>query len=197
MVLLLHKRNAELIAQTFGFKSGFFPELCAANICFIYTAAFSQTTTMNMIPQRVRVTKKFTFDMAHALYGYDGPCKNIHGHTYHLSVTLMGTPIQDNTDVKLGMVMDFGDLKKIIKQNIIDIYDHALVLNEEAPYSKSELIANEFEKVILVPFQPTCENLLLHYVASIKNLFSANIQLISIRLDETPTSFAEWFLSDN
>ena len=135
--------------------------------------------------------------MAHALYGYDGPCKNIHGHTYHLSVTLMGKPIMDNNDVKLGMVIDFGDLKKIVKERIINIYDHALVLNEQAPYSKSEVIANEFEKVILVPFQPTCENLLLHFVDSIKTLFPPHIQLVSIRLDETPTSFAEWFLNDN
>lgn len=135
--------------------------------------------------------------MAHALYGYDGPCKNIHGHTYHLSVTLMGAPIMDSGDVKLGMVIDFGDLKSIVKEQIINIYDHALVLNEQAPYSKSEVIANEFEKVILVPFQPTCENLLLHFVDSIKNLFPASVTLVSIRLDETPTSFAEWFLGDN
>lgn len=150
-----------------------------------------------MNTQKVRVTKKFTFDMAHALYGYDGPCKNIHGHTYHLSVTLMGAPIMDSGDVKLGMVIDFGDLKKIVKEQIINIYDHALVLNEQAPYSKSEVIANEFEKVILVPFQPTCENLLLHFVDAIKNLFPASVKMVSIRLDETPTSFAEWFLSDN
>lgn len=135
--------------------------------------------------------------MAHALYGYDGPCKNIHGYTYHLSVTLMGAPIMDSGDVKLGMVIDFGDLKSIVKEQIINIYDHALVLNEQAPYSKSEVIANEFEKVILVPFQPTCENLLLHFVDSIKNLFPASVTLVSIRLDETPTSFAEWFLGDN
>ena len=150
-----------------------------------------------MNAQIVRVTKKFTFDMAHALYGYDGPCKNIHGHTYHSSVTLIGTPIQNNADVKLGMVIDFGELKGIVKKQIIDIYDHALVLNEEAPYSKSDVITNEFEKVILVPFQPTCENLLLHFVHSIQSLFPEHIQLISIRLEETPTSFAEWFRQDN
>jgi 6-pyruvoyltetrahydropterin/6-carboxytetrahydropterin synthase len=150
-----------------------------------------------MNTQKVRVTKKFTFDMAHALYGYDGPCKNIHGHTYHLSVTLMGTPIMDSGDVKLGMVIDFGDLKKIVKEKIINIYDHALVLNEQAPYSKSEVIANEFEKVILVPFQPTCENLLLHYANLICDLFPKNTNLFSMRLDETPTSFSEWYAADN
>jgi 6-pyruvoyltetrahydropterin/6-carboxytetrahydropterin synthase len=150
-----------------------------------------------MISQKVRVTKKFTFDMAHALYGYDGPCKNIHGHTYHLSVTLMGTPIMDSSDVKLGMVVDFGDLKAIVKDTILNTYDHALVLNEDAPYSKSEVISNEFEKVILVPYQPTCENLLLSFVEKLKPLFPMNNQLISIRLEETPTSFAEWNVSDN
>lgn len=146
---------------------------------------------------QIRVTKQFSFDMAHALYGYDGPCKNIHGHTYHLSVTLMGSPVIDNHDAKLGMVIDFGDVKKIVREQIISLYDHALVLNEQAPYSKSALIANEFEKVIPVPFQPTCENLLLHFVRSIQFLFPASVRLVSMRLDETPSSFAEWFLSDN
>jgi 6-pyruvoyltetrahydropterin/6-carboxytetrahydropterin synthase len=150
-----------------------------------------------MISQKVRVTKKFTIDMAHALFGYDGPCKNIHGHTYHLSVTLMGTPIQDGGDVKLGMVVDFGDLKAIVKEQILDTYDHALVLNDNAPYSKSEVISNEFEKVILVPYQPTCENLLLSFVEKLKPLFSEGKKLISIRLEETPTSFAEWNANDN
>lgn len=135
--------------------------------------------------------------MAHALFGYDGPCKNIHGHTYHLSVTLMGIPIQDGGDVKLGMVVDFGDLKAIVKAQILDTYDHALVLNDNAPYSKSEVISNEFEKVILVPYQPTCENLLLSFVEKLKPLFSEDKKLISIRLEETPTSFAEWNAGDN
>jgi 6-pyruvoyltetrahydropterin/6-carboxytetrahydropterin synthase len=150
-----------------------------------------------MMSQKVRVTKKFTFDMAHALFGYDGPCKNIHGHTYHLSVTLMGTPLADPSNVKLGMVVDFGDLKTLVKDTILNEFDHALVLNEEAPYSKSEVISNEFEKVILVPYQPTCENLLLDFVSRLKPLFPAAMKLTSIRLEETPSSFAEWNQGDN
>ena len=90
--------------------------------------------------------------MAHALDGYDGPCKNIHGHTYTLSVTLKGNVIENNANPKNGMVIDFGDLKKMVKETILDTYDHALVLNENASYSKSEVISNEFEKVIFVCF---------------------------------------------
>lgn len=147
--------------------------------------------------KKIRITKKFSFDMAHALYGYDGPCKNIHGHTYHLSITLIGNPIEDIKKTKLGMVIDFGDLKEIVNKHIIHVFDHALVLNQEAPYSKSEVISNEFEKVILVPFQPTCENLLLHFVDILKDKFSISTPLTNIRLEETPSSFAEWFISDN
>lgn len=135
--------------------------------------------------------------MAHALFGYDGPCKNIHGHTYHLSVTLIGTPLQDTGHVKLGMVADFGDLKAIVGKAILEEFDHALVLNDQAPYSKSEVISNEFEKVILVPYQPTCENLLLHFVEKLKGCFGKDMHLVMMRLEETPTSYAEWNASDN
>lgn len=151
----------------------------------------------NANKQHIRVTKKFTFDMAHALDGYDGPCKNIHGHTYTLSVTLKGKVIENNTNPKNGMVIDFGDLKKIVKETILDTYDHALVLNENASYSKSEVISNEFEKVILAPYQPTCENLLLHFVSILNLLFKDDIKLVSVKLEETPSSFAEWNLEDN
>jgi 6-pyruvoyltetrahydropterin/6-carboxytetrahydropterin synthase len=144
----------------------------------------------------VRVSKRFSFDMAHALYGYDGPCKNIHGHTYHLSVTLLGQPIQNSDDVKLGMVIDFSDLKRIVNEQILNTYDHALVINKEAPYSKNDLLFKEFEKVILVDYQPTCENLLLHYVQLIQAALPTVYTLVSVRLEETPTSYAEWLLSD-
>ena len=71
----------------------------------------------------IRITKQFTFETGHALYGYDGKCKNVHGHSYKLSVTVIGTPISDLNNVKFGMVIDFGDLKKIVKEEIVDIFD--------------------------------------------------------------------------
>lgn len=145
----------------------------------------------------IKVTKKFSFDMAHALDGYDGPCKNIHGHTYTLSVTLKGRVINENGNPKNGMVLDFSVLKKIVTETILAHYDHALVLNENASYSKSEVISNEFEKVILAPYQPTCENLLLHYVEILQAYFKDDIQLEEVKLEETPGSYAVWSLGDN
>lgn len=61
---------------------------------------------------KIRITKQFSFETGHALYGYDGKCKNVHGHSYKLSVTVIGIPITDTNNVKYGMVIDFGDLKK-------------------------------------------------------------------------------------
>jgi len=67
----------------------------------------------------IRITKQFNFETGHALYGYDGKCRNVHGHSYKLSVTVIGNPIIDTSHVKLGMVIDFGDLKKIVKEEIV------------------------------------------------------------------------------
>ena len=82
----------------------------------------------------IRISKEFKFETGHALFGYDGLCKNVHGHSYKLTVTLMGTPISDPKNVKFGMVMDFSDLKKIVNQLIVVPFDHATVLNVDSPH---------------------------------------------------------------
>ena len=84
----------------------------------------------------IRITKEFKFETGHALFGYNGLCKNVHGHSYKLSVTLIGTPITDSNHVKYGMVMDFGDLKKIVNETIVAPFDHATVLNINSPHKE-------------------------------------------------------------
>jgi 6-pyruvoyltetrahydropterin/6-carboxytetrahydropterin synthase len=154
--------------------------------------------TIEMItPQKIRVTKKFTFDMAHALYGYDGPCKNIHGHTYVLSITLLGKILNNQAHPKNGMVIDFTDLKKIINEQIISKFDHSLVLNLNSPHAHLNDLDKNFEKINYVPFQPSCENLLINFLNRIKDKFPESIIVKSLKLEETPTSYAEWFLEDN
>ncbi len=146
---------------------------------------------------KIRVTKVFTFDMAHALFGYDGPCKNIHGHTYKLSVTLIGELIQQEGNPKEGMVIDFTDFKRIVKDNVIDIFDHTLVLKNDTPHSKIQGLTDNFERIIYSPYQPSCENLLLDMISRIETKLPGNIVIQNVRLEETPTSFAEWFREDN
>ncbi len=144
----------------------------------------------------VRVTKQYDFEMAHALKGYDGPCKHIHGHSYKLFVTVIGEPIGDKGNNKLGMIIDFGDLKKIVKAEIVDVFDHALVLSNDSMLdciTMSEMIGN----TLYVDYQPTCENFVVDFADRIKKCLSNELKLFSIKLYETATSYAEWYASDN
>ena len=146
---------------------------------------------------KIRITKMFNFETGHALYGYDGKCRNVHGHSYKLSVTVIGTPIGDTSHVKFGMVIDFGDLKKIVKEEIVDVFDHATVFNRNTPHIE---LAKELEErghnVILVNYQPTSEEMIIDFAAKIKARLPENIALHSLKLQETETSFAEWHAAD-
>lgn len=145
----------------------------------------------------IRITKEFNFEMAHALFGYDGPCKNIHGHSYQLSITVIGKPVTDSKNPKLGMVMDFSDLKKIVKKHIIQPLDHTLMLNKNTPHKTMARKDSLFEKIVLVKYQPTCENMLIDFIGRIRKELPKNILLHHLKLRETPTSFAEWYAEDN
>jgi 6-pyruvoyltetrahydropterin/6-carboxytetrahydropterin synthase len=145
---------------------------------------------------QIKITKEFKFEMAHALLGYDGPCKNIHGHSYYLYVTLTGEPISNPASPYNGMVMDFSELKKLIKNSITDKLDHALLLNSATPAEELKAL-EKFNNVVLVPYQPTCENLLIDFAEQIKKILPEKVKLFSLKLCETVTSFAEWFTDDN
>ncbi len=146
----------------------------------------------------IRITKQFSFETGHALYGYDGKCKNVHGHSYKLSVTVIGKPIVDRSNVKFGMVIDFTDLKKIVKEEIVDQFDHATVFNETTPHIElAKELKTRGHHVILVDYQPTSENMVIDFAQRIKNRLTEGITLFSLKLQETDSSFAEWFASDN
>ncbi len=145
----------------------------------------------------IRVTKYYDFEMAHALWNYDGLCKNIHGHTYKLYVTVMGEPIADPNDPKFGMVIDFGDLKRIVKTEIVDKFDHSLVIYKDAPHEKLLELNEMYERHHVVDFQPTCENLVVHFANTIISLLPKGVKLKNVKLYETVSSSAEWDADDN
>lgn len=147
---------------------------------------------------KIRLTKEFNFEMAHALKGYDGACRNIHGHSYRLSVTVIGEPSNMADDPKLGMALDFTILKRIVGQYIVDKYDHALILMEHTEQKElHKELKKEFEKVEIVNYQPTCENMISRFAELIMEKLPSNIELHHIKLNETATSYAEWYAEDN
>jgi len=120
----------------------------------------------------ISVCKMFEFEAAHHLPGYKGACRNIHGHSYKLEVEVEG--IMDGVS---GMLMDFSELKSIVKKNIIDRVDHS-DLNVSLLLSKTQ--------------SPTAEVMLLVFVGWINRDLPKGIVLRRIRLWETSSSWAEW-----
>ena len=147
---------------------------------------------------KIRITKMFSFETGHALYGYDGKCRNVHGHSYKLSVTVLGSPITDTSKVKLGMVIDFSDLKAIVKEEIVDLFDHATIFNKNTPHFElAQQLKAEGHHIILADYQPTSENMVLDFAKKIQKRLPESIQLYSLKLQETDSSFAEWYAQDN
>ena len=145
----------------------------------------------------VRLTKEFSFEMSHALEGYDGLCSQIHGHSYRMFVTVVGEPSDNPDDPKYGMVMDFGELKKIVNRLIVDKYDHSLVMRRTPSNAMVvDMLAGHFSRVIVSDYQPTCENMIAHFASMISAELPSRVRLHSMRLHETATSFAEWFAAD-
>jgi len=146
---------------------------------------------------KVRITKQFNFEMAHALWNYDGPCRNIHGHSYSLFVTVIGNITCQKSNPKNGMLIDFGDLKKIVNEVVVSEFDHALMISREVPQENYKNMGEMVGKLRLVDYQPTCENMTADFAGRIRNRLPEGIELFSLRLHETQDSFAEWFESDN
>jgi 6-pyruvoyltetrahydropterin/6-carboxytetrahydropterin synthase len=146
----------------------------------------------------IRLTKEFDFEMAHALKDYDGLCAHLHGHSYRLTVTVVGEPLCRNGHPKNGMVMDFSDLKKIVREAIVDPCDHALMLNKNQQTEKPCHDADSalWKKTIFVDYQPTSENILIDFVQRLKQKLPEQVELHHLTLHETATSSSEWWAED-
>jgi len=145
----------------------------------------------------IRLTRVFHFNMAHVLLNYPGKCKNIHGHTYKLEVTVKGIPCNNEDSPKKGMLIDFSDFKNLIQNEIITVWDHALMIHQNSDLVLLNALKNNYEKIITVSFQPTTENMICELAVIIKKILSTDLQLYSLKLYETEKSFAEWYASEN
>ena len=142
----------------------------------------------------MKVTKEITFDVAHMLSYYEGKCANLHGHTYKLQVTLKG-----NVDDETHMVLDFNILKDVLNQSVIDVFDHAIIFSDPKLRNEAEdklcIWAKIYgKKYAVIPNgKTTCEDM-APYIRELisENLLSRQIKaVVSVKLWETPTSFAE------
>ena len=138
------------------------------------------------------ITKIFHFEAAHALNGYDGKCRNIHGHSYEMRVTVKGMPLNEPGNPKNGMVIDFHDLKAIVNQEVIEKLDHSFIIGNNMPKDFVEITKQNFDKVVELPYQPTTENMLADFAQRIKRRLPQHVELYSVTLQETRDNIAEW-----
>ena len=142
----------------------------------------------------ISVTKEFNFEAAHALDNYDGKCCDIHGHSYHLEISLLGIPKTDTNLSDCGMVIDFSEVKAIIKKEVMPLFDHRLILRNDSRFKGIEL---QNKRVRYVDYQPTCEMMLIDIVNLIKDNFPENTTLTKVVLRETRSSYATWRQTNN
>ena len=138
----------------------------------------------------LQVTKIFHFEMAHAIAGYNGPCKNIHGHSYELHVAVLPAGADDNYIPAPGFIFDFKQLKKIVTSVIIEKLDHKLVLSKTFVEKNNTIPVKE--NLFILDAEPTAENLLIYIRDSLKSHLPEGILLSALKIYETNTSYAEW-----
>lgn len=137
----------------------------------------------------ISITKIFNFEMAHALHNYEGPCANIHGHSYVLHVTVKSAK-GGNELIAPGFIIDFKELKEIVHSKIIARLDHKMALSSE--WINSAESYSSFNNLFQFETEPTAENLLLFISKELMASLPAQVSLHSLKLFETANSYAEW-----
>ncbi len=144
---------------------------------------------------KFRLTKRFRLEMAHALVGYEGKCSRLHGHSYQLEVTVECGEELHTAGSEMGMGIDFGAIKSIIERVIVEPYDHSLLLRRcEQTEEAVEVLSRTFEGVYAFDWQPTSENILLHFASLITPHLPQGVHLHTLRLHETENNCAELVL---
>ncbi|HNA91020.1 MAG TPA: 6-carboxytetrahydropterin synthase [Chitinophagaceae bacterium] len=138
----------------------------------------------------LQVTKIFYFEMAHALAGYEGACKNIHGHSYELHVTVLKAIDDQHYLPPPGFIIDFKEIKKLVNEYVIKELDHKLLLSKGYLGKQSHL--STLANLVIWEAEPTAENILIFIRLVLEKHFSASIQLARLKLFETKDSYAEW-----
>lgn len=141
----------------------------------------------------IQLTKIFRFETAHAISGYEGLCKNIHGHSYELHVTVRASEHNSGYLPKPGFLVDFKDLKAIVKREVVDYFDHRLFLSED--YLSAHPNLKGLENLEVWPHEPSAENILLFILEKLQKAMPTHIYIHNMRIYETSTSYAEWVQS--
>lgn len=136
------------------------------------------------------LTKIFHFEMAHAIHGYPGACKNIHGHSYELHVTVSSAAAYTDYIPAPGFVIDFKEIKKLVSTTVIECFDHKVILSRDFLLKNPSFSSQE--NLVTWEAEPTAENILLYVKQVLNEKLSDELKLVQLKLYETKDSYAEW-----
>jgi len=143
----------------------------------------------------MEITTRMEFDAGHRIPSHKSSCKNLHGHRYAIEVTIKGEIIKQEESSDFGMVMDFKDAKNLIKQTIVDPWDHAFIVYEKDHEVIKFLSSLDNHKTVVFPEVPTAENMALVAYELLKVVFKKKflgaVTPFKVRLYETPNNWAE------
>jgi 6-pyruvoyltetrahydropterin/6-carboxytetrahydropterin synthase len=143
----------------------------------------------------VQITTRLEFDAGHRIPNHKSQCRNLHGHRYALEITLSGDIITQEQTSENGMVMDFSDVKRIARESVADIWDHAFLVYEKDKVLLDFLNTLPNHKTVIFPCVPTAENMAAEAFRILKNqyqdTFGNHLKLEQVRLYETPNSWAD------
>ena len=143
----------------------------------------------------ISITRRLEFDSGHRIPNHGGQCRHLHGHRYAIEVTLTGEVADHPGKADDGMVLDFGDIKRLINQHIVELWDHAFLVAKEDASLVSFLASIPNHKTVILEHVPTVENLAKTAFAILqpifKQAFGGRLELSALRLYETPNCWAD------
>jgi 6-pyruvoyltetrahydropterin/6-carboxytetrahydropterin synthase len=143
----------------------------------------------------ISITRRLEFDSGHRIPNHDGQCKHLHGHRYAIEVTLTGEVAHHPGKADDGMVLDFGDIKRLTNQYVVDLWDHAFLVAKEDEGLVAFLATLPNHKTVVMEHVPTVENLAKAAFAILQPVFTKSfggrLELSALRLYETPNCWAD------
>lgn len=143
----------------------------------------------------MQITTRLEFDAGHRIPDHKSQCRNLHGHRYAIEITLSGDIINATNVSENGMVMDFSDVKKIARESVVDVWDHAFLVFKEDKVVLDFLNDLPNHKTVIFPSVPTAENMAAEAFRILKtqykDTYGNHLTLERVRLYETPNSWAD------
>jgi 6-pyruvoyltetrahydropterin/6-carboxytetrahydropterin synthase len=143
----------------------------------------------------MEITTRLEFDAGHRIPYHNSQCRNLHGHRYVIEITLFGNVITVEEASENGMVMDFSDVKRIARENVVDVWDHAFLVHQHDRVVLDFLNSLPNHKTVIFPTVPTAENMAAEAFrilqSQYQDTFGNQLKLTRVRLFETPNSWAD------